>query len=89
MNSFYQLSILGKPKFLPPKINVYSFIEHIARTREELLAPEQFGELVLKFAEQAGLKPREWGMNLDSLRWLYKIIPQLERAARSLREHGW
>ncbi|MDO8468698.1 MAG: hypothetical protein Q7S29_02985 [Candidatus Peribacter sp.] len=89
MLTFYQLSILGQPKFLPPKINVYGFIEHIAQTRAELLTPENFGELVLEFAEKAGLKPRDWGMNLDALRWLYKVTPQLERAARSVREHGW
>lgn|GEM_PF-6372965 len=85
MSSFYQSTITGKSKFVPPCVNYRRFLDHVALKTPELLEPREHGSLLLEFARFAGLKPDSWGMNLDSLAWLFNCSPDLERACRSFR----
>lgn len=85
MQTFYQSTITGKSEFVPPRLNYRRFLDHVFLRSPELLEPSEHGSLLVELARFAGLKPDEWGMNLDMLAWLFKCSPDLERACRQFR----
>ncbi|MDO8649517.1 MAG: hypothetical protein Q7R81_07095 [Candidatus Peregrinibacteria bacterium] len=85
MTTFYQLTIGGRQEFIPPKHNIWSFLDHISQRRPKLLDPHRHGDLVIEFAHYLGLNPERWGKNIGPIMWLLKISPDLERACRKYR----
>ena len=89
MTTAYQMNITGKSEFVPPRVNYRRFLDHVFLRAPNLLDPIEHGSLLVEFARFAGLKPDSWGMNLDSLVWLFKCSPDLERACRSFRADAY
>lgn len=85
MFTLLQLTIEGKSEFVPPRLNYRRFLDHVFIRSPALLEPSEHGILLVELARFAGLKPDEWGMSLDALRWLFNCSPDLERACRRFR----
>ncbi len=85
MPTIYQLTIEGQPEFVPPKYNLWSFLDHIASTRPKLLDPKSHGDLILAFAHWVGLEPDRWSKNMAPILWLLKVSPDIERSCRKFR----
>ena len=85
MPTFLQLTIEGKPEFVPPRVNLHVFLDSIQRTRPVLLNPHCHHDLMVEFARFAGLTPDEWGMRLPEIKWLLERSPDIERACRQFR----
>lgn len=89
MPTVLQLTIEGKTEFIPPRINLHTFLDTVLRTKPDLLDPRVHSSLMMEFARFAGLKPDEWGISLTAIRWLLERSPDVERACRKYRANAY
>ena len=82
-----QLTIDGTEEFIPPKINIQTFLESTLDTHPELLEPQNHGLLMMEYGvfSKALKKDLEGGSALDAILWLLKQSPLVERRCRQFR----
>lgn len=85
MTTVYQMTLAGAEHFLPPRYNLQTFLHMLLQREPRLLDPHCHGRLMLELARHAGLKPDQWGVSLDAIKWLMEISPDIERAVRKFR----